>query len=408
MAKILVIDDEPDLLKLLATVLSDDGHDVVGELDGIKAFGRFQREKPDLVILDLMMPKIDGLDICQQIRSDSKLPIIILSATSSEEKIIEGYERGADDYILKPFEPSELKAKVKVHLRRAKLGNYDSPDDLPSRKDSKDDSDVTRMLFGKYALLEQIGSGGSGRVYRAHLINEPENTIALKILSPVLSGDRAFLQRFLQEAEFARAVDEPRIAKIYEAGHFHGAYYYTMELVEGISLTKAINLEGPLDIPNALHMVSDILNALAAIHEADLIHQDVSGNNILLSLDGMSKLVDFGIARQHQKAGQSTTHRFLMGTPQFMSPEIALGEEQDIRSDLYSLGIALYFALVGNPPFTGKSMNILYQHIHDEFTVPGSIPGPVAQFIHTLTAKSPESRPTHPGEALIQLSNIIE
>jgi len=115
---ILVADDEPNIIKLLRLYLREEGYEVTSARDGREAVERFRADKPDLVILDLMMPFLGGFEVCQEIRKDSDVPIIMLTARSDDVDKIVGLEMGADDYVTKPFNPRELIARVKANLRR--------------------------------------------------------------------------------------------------------------------------------------------------------------------------------------------------------------------------------------------------------------------------------------------------
>ena len=117
-AKILVADDEANIIKLLRLYLREAGYEVVAAHDGREALERFRAESPDLVVLDLMMPHMNGFDVCTEIRKDSDVPVIMLTARSDDVDKIVGLEMGADDYITKPFNPREVVARVKANLRR--------------------------------------------------------------------------------------------------------------------------------------------------------------------------------------------------------------------------------------------------------------------------------------------------
>ncbi|MBU1671254.1 MAG: response regulator transcription factor [Actinobacteria bacterium] len=119
--KILVVDDEKKLVKLVAAYLERDGFEVVPAYDGMSALDLFEKESPDLVVLDIMLPGLDGLEFCRRVRAHSRTPIIILSARGEEVDRLVGLEMGADDYVTKPFSPRELVARVKAVLRRTQL-----------------------------------------------------------------------------------------------------------------------------------------------------------------------------------------------------------------------------------------------------------------------------------------------
>ncbi|MDQ7844503.1 MAG: response regulator transcription factor [Armatimonadota bacterium] len=123
--KILVVDDEETMVRSLSTLLAQEGYEVVVAADGVQALDAARAERPDLILLDVMLPGMDGLAVCRQIRSWSVVPIIMLTAKTAEVDKVVGLEVGADDYVTKPFSSRELVARVKAQLRRAQMqGQY--------------------------------------------------------------------------------------------------------------------------------------------------------------------------------------------------------------------------------------------------------------------------------------------
>ncbi len=123
MAKILVVDDEPNIREVVGLYLRRDGHAVVSAADGEEALEIYRRTRPDLVVLDLMLPKVSGLEVCRRIQAERRVPLIMLTARGEEEDRIVGLGLGADDYVVKPFSPRELVARVRAVLRRAANGD---------------------------------------------------------------------------------------------------------------------------------------------------------------------------------------------------------------------------------------------------------------------------------------------
>jgi two-component system response regulator MtrA len=121
MARVLVVDDDQALSEMLGIVLRAEGYEALFCEDGSKAQAIFQETKPDLILLDLMLPGIDGIEVCKQIRSESGVPIVMLTARGDTLDIVKGLESGADDYIVKPFKPKELVARIKARLRKDEL-----------------------------------------------------------------------------------------------------------------------------------------------------------------------------------------------------------------------------------------------------------------------------------------------
>ncbi len=401
MAKIMAVDDEHDLIEQLQELVESEGHIFVSVTTGRDAIAQFEKEEPDLILLDLMLPDISGMRVCDKLRAVSNRPIIILSALRDKSRIVESYERGANDYLPKPFEAEELLAKIKVQLERSagphQLGSPGQARALDSPRP-----------FGHFVIEELLGHGSVGTVYRAHPEGRPERKIAIKCLAPELTRNQKYVTRFLREAEYAHAVDDPYIVKVLEAGHHHGTYFYAMEMIEGPSFSDYVREGKERDMLRVLLIIGDILNALAAVHEAGYIHRDVSAKNIMLDeKNGCAKLADFGIAKRSQ-GDETTTTSVIVGTPHFMAPEVIEGRDPDIRSDLYSLGICLFFGIVGEYPFKGDKTQLMFQHTSKPLVIPDSVPDDIAQFISILTDKAPEGRPNHPGIAMMELTKVIE
>jgi len=123
--RILVVDDDRNNLKMVAFLLSEEGYEVITADNGRAALDMIDTKHPDLVILDVMMPQLDGLEVCRRVRQAMDIPIVILSAKGETADKVLGLELGADDYLPKPFEPSELLARVKAVLRRTEVSTFD-------------------------------------------------------------------------------------------------------------------------------------------------------------------------------------------------------------------------------------------------------------------------------------------
>ncbi|PGS45897.1 response regulator transcription factor [Bacillus sp. AFS041924] len=123
MTSILIVDDDPHIRKLLNVLLRDEGFHVFEATNGIEAITVFEENKIDMLIIDLMMPKMDGFELCSEIRNGYDLPIIMLTAKGETEQKVRGFKLGTDDYIVKPFEPVELVVRVKALLRRSKISS---------------------------------------------------------------------------------------------------------------------------------------------------------------------------------------------------------------------------------------------------------------------------------------------
>jgi serine/threonine protein kinase len=213
---------------------------------------------------------------------------------------------------------------------------------------------LRRALGDDYELLEEIGRGGFGRVYRVRDLHL-ERVVALKVLDPVVTRNPAAVERFRREAQLAARLRHPNVVDIYDIGGRFGLLWYAMELVEGPNLAQRVEQEGPLDRDQTLRLLREGLSALAHAHASSLVHRDIKPENMLLEPGGALKITDFGLALALRGTGRFGGATSQSGTPQFASPEQLLGEKVDQRTDLYSLSAVAYYALLGRPPFEGRS-----------------------------------------------------
>ncbi|HXI19458.1 MAG TPA: serine/threonine-protein kinase [Gemmatimonadales bacterium] len=214
---------------------------------------------------------------------------------------------------------------------------------------------LRRALGDDYELLSLLGRGGYGRVYRVRDLHL-EREVALKILHPHLTADPAVVERFRREAQLAARLHHPNIVNIYDIGGRSGLLWYTMELVPGPNLGQLVEREGPLPVEKVVRLLREALSALAQAHASGLVHRDLKPENMLLEPDGSLRITDFGLALALRGQGRYGGATSQSGTPMFASPEQLLGERVDQRSDLYSLAAVAFFALLGQPPFTGTTV----------------------------------------------------
>ncbi len=199
----------------------------------------------------------------------------------------------------------------------------------------------SHKVVGGFEVLEKIGVGGMGAVYRARQVSL-DRMVALKVLPPKFAADETFVDRFVREARSAASLNHPNIIQGIDVGSADGYHYFAMELVPGESLSERMKREGFVVEDDALKITREMAEALKHAHGRGLVHRDVKPGNILLGLDGVSKLADLGLARRSVDSSSTTQPGKAVGTPFYISPEQARGEEDvDIRADIYSLGATL-------------------------------------------------------------------
>lgn len=213
-------------------------------------------------------------------------------------------------------------------------------------------------LLGEYLLLEPIGAGGMGKVFRAEH-RTMNRQVALKVLNSEISGRRDVLQQFYDEIRAVAQLMHPNIVTAFDAGSSGSTHYLVMELVEGEVLSQRIRQHGPLSMSEAVHVLEQAVSALAYAHSLGIVHRDIKPSNMMLTKSGELKILDFGLAMFSKGIAVKAEKNMFLGTPEYMSPEqIENPNLVDGRSDLYSLGATLYYLLTGQPMFSGEKMQV--------------------------------------------------
>ena len=233
-------------------------------------------------------------------------------------------------------------------------GVYQEPAAAPQIAEAGFERRLRRALGDDYELLDEIGSGGFGRVYRARDLGL-EREVAIKVLHPALTADPGVTERFRREAQLAAKLRHPNIVSIYDIMGRAGLQWYTMELVPGMNLAQLVQKQGPLTVEQAVRLLDEALSALEHAHALGLVHRDLKPENMLIEPDGRLRITDFGLALAVRGDGRFGGATSRSGTPQFAAPEQLLGDKVDQRADLYSLGAVAYFTLLGRPPFAGAT-----------------------------------------------------
>ncbi len=268
---------------------------------------------------------------------------------------------------------------------------------------------VGEVLGNRYKLLREIGAGGMAWVYLAEDLVE-KSQVAVKVLYPQFSQDMSYVQRFIREAKLAIQISSDHIVRILNYGADRDVHYLVMEYIQGQDLASTLRKRGPLPWREALEIAAQVALALEAANSCGVVHRDIKPQNIMLTQDGLVKVLDFGIARA--RTLPSLTQTGFVGSPSYIAPEQAMGEEVDIRSDIYSLGVVLYEMLSGKLPFEATTpWSIISQHIANKppalSMTAGDLPPAVEELVNKMLAKDPDDRYQTPGELLAAIEAAL-
>ncbi|HEX6533725.1 MAG TPA: protein kinase [Gemmatimonadaceae bacterium] len=508
---LLVVDDVDLNREALGRMLERLGYTVTQAGNGRRALEVLEATDIDLVLLDIMMPEMNGYQVLERRRGDPRLhdiPFIMISALDELDSVVRCIEMGAEDYLTKPFEPVLLRARVGACLEKKRLrdteveylrqvervidaataveaGRYvpgslasvarradelgrlarvfdamvagvrareerlrrqvsdlgqeiadalrrelgriptasagtGAPADrrtpvsagvAPSGVRSPGDLATGQLFAERFEIVEIIGSGGMGTVYRAR-DRELGEDIALKVIRPtLLEGDSTLRERFKSEIRLARRISHENVVRTHDLGEWGGVSFVTMEYVEGITLRELIDTRGHVGVSATLAVARQLARALGAAHEHGVIHRDIKPANLLLDGSGVLKVMDFGIARLAERANAITQVGIVLGTPDYMPPEQLLAETVDVRSDLYATGVVLYECLTGRRPFVAETpIALIAKLLHGEPLPPSTlapdVPPALSALVVRLLAREPDDRPGSAAELGELLSQI--
>ena len=285
-------------------------------------------------------------------------------------------------------------------------GGGPAPAAPPARKDP-----FEGRVFGPYTIVRRIAKGGMGAVYLGERNGTPEK-VAIKILTEEFSRMPGIQGRFKREADTAGRLEHPNIVRQIEMSRQDSYIYIVSEFLDGGSLADLIIREKKLPPARAVSLACDILAGLHHAHARGVIHRDIKPANVLLTADGRAKVIDFGLARDAEAQTILTMAGNVVGTPAFMAPEQAMGEQAGTSADLYSTGVLLYLMLTGKKPFEGKSIvDTLNKQISDPLPSPralnGEVPEELERVLRKICEKKPSKRYATLPEAIAALKKSV-
>ncbi len=343
-AKLLIVDDEASIRQIIKDIFEDEGNQVLEARNVAEAIHILDQTNLDLMILDIQMSGMDGLEFLEFLATRRKnFEIIMISGHGTIENAVKAIKIGAFDFLSKPLSLEKLKSTVAGALQKKEISSTQSQD-----------PGITNFL-PNFRIIREISQGGFAVIYEALQVNL-QKPVALKILHAQYRMDPAILTRFEQEAKFLGSLKHPNIVEVYDMGHLKDCSYLSMELIRGESLDQFKKNDRKLSWTEYRELILQICDGLHHIHQLNIIHRDLKPSNILITEQHQIKITDFGIAYHTENALLNLTATgTVLGTPYFIAPELFDGEKPSPQSDVFSLGVLFYWLLTDHYPFSGKT-----------------------------------------------------
>lgn len=312
-----------------------------------------------------------------------------------------------DDIFAQHGDHSSMQTKVEqIHF----MG---SAKDLQLKLSHHHQDELCGTKIGDYQILERIGAGAMGVVYKAEQIRL-QRVVAIKMLNPTLCGDDFYVKRFIVEARSAAKLNHPNIVQIYDADICDRRLFYSMEYIRGETISSIMERKPKLPAKNCLDIVLQIAHALVETYEAGIVHRDIKPENIMLTVKGLAKLADLGLARNvdYAKEMEAQESGMVMGTPYYVAPEqITNANDVDCRTDIYSLGASCYAMLTGEIPFRHPDprvvlMRVIKTDLKPASEIDSSIPPALSWVITKMVEKKPDDRFQTPLELIEVLEGL--
>ncbi len=400
---VLVVDDSRFVRDTFSRFLANEGFRMIPAPGGAEALEVVDRELVDLVILDIRMPGISGLEVLRSLRqqhSPEELPVIMATSVGQSEEVVTAFRLGANDYVTKPLDFPVLLARMETQLRSKAHAAATAP--MPEMEPGT-------VLEGRYRLESLIGQGQFGVVYRA-THRKLRRQVAVKMLRTGAEHDRDLQARFHREGMSACRIRHPNAVSVLDFSFTPtGLPFMVMELLEGHSLADELSRCGRLAPRRSAEILLPICEVLTEAHDLGIVHRDIKPANIFLHRGRRGevvKVLDFGLAKligEEVMTQKLTLEGVGPGTPLYMAPERFCERPYDGGADVYSLGIMLYEMLAGQPPFDisgGNPLKMALMHLSESprplAEIAPELPAGVEAVVLRALAKNPEERPSAP------------
>ena len=387
--KILIVDDEPDLVAAVAKLIAATVQaDIISTCSSSEAIHILFKEHIALLLCDMEMPEFDGNVVLSLARkSNPNIVSILFTARAGKESVIEAINKGGIwKYLAKPFKSSDLIQMIQEGLQHyddimrhqhqlktlANTGPMmntvkEQTAAPPARPDHPvhikklrpvvvhpaaavaapaDPLALTHKIDRRYTIVRLIQEGGSGIVYEAHdtLLDMP---VAIKVLSPKFIQNGGSIAELRNEARIAMQLSHKHIVRLHNLQEYDGGFYMVMEYIDGCTFGDILNDQGKLPLTTVMQVAGICTDAIGYAHRRNVLHRDIKPDNLMLTRDGVLKVIDFGLACLSHPVRKN---KLLSGTPMYVSPEEIRGDTLDQRADIFSLAVTLHELLIGHMP----------------------------------------------------------
>jgi TOMM system kinase/cyclase fusion protein len=405
---ILLVDDDATNLEVLRQTLGGSSYRLFVARTGEDAIKVARRTRPQLILLDVVMPGIDGYETCRRLKDDPETrdaAVIFLSALNDARDKVRGFEAGAVDFITKPFEGNEVIARVNTHLAiqrvlrrqaeaRSPAASHERAADAPTaahlvekRPSGESVFQTGDVVAFRFRIVRYLARGGMGELYEAEDL-ELHERVALKTILSTIADDERSVLLFKREVHLARQVTHANVCRIYDVfrhrlpeaadGSAHEVVFLAMELLHGETLADKLQREGRLQTTDILPIARQMAAGLAAAHRAGVVHRDFKSHNVMLVKPDSSEqemrvvITDFGLARRSAH-DESTSFSLslaetgeISGTPAYMAPEQVEGDAVTPATDVYAFGVVLYELVTGVWPFVAETpIRMAVKRLHE-------------------------------------------
>ena len=453
--RILLVDDEVTNLDVLRETLAGPNYRLFVARSGEDALKVARRARPLIVLLDVVMPGIDGYETCRRLKDDPETrdaAVIFLSALNDPKDRVRGFEAGAVDFISKPVQAEEVVARVNTHLTIQRLLHRQGEAGAPTVMGVAHEGEATiaataietrtpgssvfrtgDIVAFRFRIVRYLAKGGMGELYEAEDL-ELHERVALKTILPHIANDERSIVRFKREVHLARQVTHPNVCRIYDVfRHKDGGVradrpsdevvFLAMELLHGETLADKLRQDGPLPTLVILPLVRQMAAGLTAAHRVGVVHRDFKSQNVMLVEPSRTEeelrvvVTDFGLAwrsRHEESTSLSlamSAENEITGTPAYMAPEQVEGGPVTPATDVYALGIVLYEMLTGAFPFVGETpLKMATARLHEPPVSPRVHVADVDPLWETTIlrclARRPEDRFASAGEVVSALEGV--